>query len=153
MSHNKVTQTIPGFEPKATLATLSDRTPENQRVTAMRQPGERKGREGKKVEVDRVRGGVVVMLAQPTHHSRDLKRKLDIVDAENNNPDDTHRLRIAKRICREKTGTDWQSVLNIVRHGEEQQANKVKLFQGGHAAVLTAADNTIYEPAGQRLEE
>lgn len=93
------------------------------------------------------------MPAQPTRHSRDLKRKLDIVDVENNNPDDAHRLRIAKRICREKTGTDWQSVLDIVRHGEEQQANKVKSFQGGHAAVLTAAENTIYEPVGQRLEE
>ncbi|KAG1894798.1 uncharacterized protein F5891DRAFT_1194783 [Suillus fuscotomentosus] len=27
----------------------------------------------------------------------------------------------AKRICREKTGTDWQTVLDIIKHGEEQQ--------------------------------
>jgi hypothetical protein len=46
MSHNGVTQAIPDFEPKATLAILLDRTPENQRVTAM-QTDERKDREGK----------------------------------------------------------------------------------------------------------
>ncbi|KAG1770601.1 hypothetical protein EV702DRAFT_1049321 [Suillus placidus] len=146
MSHNKVTQAIPVFDPKATLATLLDRTPENQRVTAM-QTEEQKGREGKKVEVGRVRGGEAVMLAQPTRHSRDMKRKLDIVD-ENNNPDEetisSHLPRIAKRIRREKTGMDWQSVLDIVRHGEEQQANRMKSFQGGDVAVLTAAENTIY---------
>jgi hypothetical protein len=80
-----------------------------------------------------------------------MKRKLDIVDVENNNPGEerisTQSLpRIAKRIRREKTGTDWQSVLDIVRHGEEQQANRLKSLQleGGDVAVLTAAENTIY---------
>jgi hypothetical protein len=30
----------------------------------------------------------------------------------------------AKRICREKTGTEWQSVLDIVKFSEEQGSGK-----------------------------
>lgn len=29
-----------------------------------------------------------------------------------------------KRICREKTGTDWQTVLDLVKYGEERQSRQ-----------------------------
>jgi hypothetical protein len=32
-----------------------------------------------------------------------------------------------KRICREKTGTDWQTVLDVIKYGEEQQTMKNEL--------------------------
>jgi hypothetical protein len=34
-----------------------------------------------------------------------------------------------KRICREKTGTDWQSVLDIVAYSEERSRSQI---EGGH---------------------
>jgi hypothetical protein len=31
-----------------------------------------------------------------------------------------------KRICREKTGTDWQTVLDVIAYGEEQNSRRDK---------------------------
>ncbi|KAG1792659.1 uncharacterized protein HD556DRAFT_1444336 [Suillus plorans] len=58
------------------------------------------------------------------------KRKIDNIDP--NHCTDKEKVRLSspspdctapatKRICREKTGTDWQTVLDIIKHGEEQQ--------------------------------
>ncbi|KAG0704145.1 hypothetical protein DFH29DRAFT_997852 [Suillus ampliporus] len=32
-----------------------------------------------------------------------------------------------KRICQEKTGTDWQTVLDVIKYGEEQQSRQKKV--------------------------
>jgi hypothetical protein len=29
-----------------------------------------------------------------------------------------------KRICREKTGTEWQTVLDVIKYGEEQRSRQ-----------------------------
>jgi hypothetical protein len=31
---------------------------------------------------------------------------------------------VVKRICREKTGTDWQTVLDIIKYGDEQRERR-----------------------------
>jgi hypothetical protein len=53
-----------------------------------------------------------------THQSR--KRKQDQADSDKENISLT-RHPAAKRICREKTGTEWQTVLDVVKFGEEQR--------------------------------
>jgi hypothetical protein len=30
-----------------------------------------------------------------------------------------------KRICREKTGTEWQTVLNVIQYGEEREKSRL----------------------------
>lgn len=63
------------------------------------------------------------MLAQitsPGHIGRNLKRKIDVIDAVNHPEKENKSLRTTKRIRREKTGTDWQSMLDIAKYSEEQ---------------------------------
>ncbi|KAG1870408.1 hypothetical protein C8R48DRAFT_670783 [Suillus tomentosus] len=106
------------------------------RVIDAMQNAERKGSEGKKAEADRVHGELVVR-AQDIHNTR--KRNLDDVDIDPNNEckkEDTspnhapkqlsphHGVPCTKRICREKTGTEWQTVLDVIKHGEEVLRSK-----------------------------
>jgi hypothetical protein len=32
---------------------------------------------------------------------------------------------VVKRICREKTGTEWQTVLNVIQYGEEREKSRL----------------------------
>ncbi|KAG2108791.1 hypothetical protein BD769DRAFT_1392694 [Suillus cothurnatus] len=107
--------------------TLLDRISENQRSATM-QNDEQKDSEKKKAEANRV-GGVVQ--AQATHNTR-RKRKLNDVDVdfEHDSDKENHISSCrapkqpfspgtpTKRICREKTGTEWQSVLDVSKYGE-----------------------------------
>ncbi|KAG1795210.1 uncharacterized protein HD556DRAFT_1440379 [Suillus plorans] len=58
-------------------------------------------------------------------HRQTRKRKvalagIDIVDKENLNVFSNATPVAIKRICREKTGTDWQTVLDVIAYGEER---------------------------------
>jgi hypothetical protein len=65
--------------------------------------------------------------------SKTCKRKISDVDSYcdtdkenyNENTDSAPAVMVTvKRICREKTGTDWQTVLDITKYGEEQRRKK-----------------------------
>lgn len=81
-----------------------------------------------KAEGNRV-GGEVVTRAQAspsrTATCQSRKRKMDQAnsDGDNSNKENillTRPAPAAKRICREKTGTEWETVLDIVKFGEGQ---------------------------------
>ncbi|KAG1865131.1 hypothetical protein C8R48DRAFT_672419 [Suillus tomentosus] len=48
------------------------------------------------------------------------KRKFEDADAEDNTDQGNIDKPAPKRICREKTGTDWQTVLDIIKYGEQR---------------------------------
>ncbi|KAG1898665.1 uncharacterized protein F5891DRAFT_981578 [Suillus fuscotomentosus] len=58
------------------------------------------------------------------------KRKINDVNGNHGSDTDENVLfpnpvpTVVKRICRERTGTDWQTVLDIVKYGEEQQMSR-----------------------------
>ncbi|KAG1726423.1 uncharacterized protein EDB91DRAFT_1086780 [Suillus paluster] len=116
--------------PTPVLAALLDRISKNQRSAAM-QNDERKDSdsERKKAKADRV-GGLEVIRTQATCNTR--KRKLDNVNIDSNNNSNENisphcvpkqlsppGAPTTKCICCEKTGTEWQSVLDVIKHGEE----------------------------------
>lgn len=63
-----------------------------------------------------------------------LKRKSDHIDSDDNSDKEnlpTTRPAVAvKRICREKTGTEWQTVLDVVKFGEEHWRRQQKEIKG-----------------------
>ncbi|KAG1873419.1 hypothetical protein C8R48DRAFT_769858 [Suillus tomentosus] len=67
---------------------------------------------------------VPVQASQSTAGARQT-RKRSISDADSRDSGQENKYpnpaRVVKRICREKTGTDWQSVFDIVKYGEEQR--------------------------------
>lgn len=77
-----------------------------------------------KVEADRE-----VVIRAATRQSR--KRKPNQVDSDGSNSDKENISLsppapgpVAKRICREKTGTEWETVLDVVKFGEEQRSKQ-----------------------------
>jgi hypothetical protein len=86
-------------------------------------------------KADRV-GDEAVIRAQAspsrsTATCRSRKRKIDRVAFSGDNSDKENMplshgcpAPATKRICREKTGTEWQSVLDIVKFSEEQEGRK-----------------------------
>lgn len=63
-----------------------------------------------------------------------LKRKSDHIDSDDNSNKEnlpTTRPAVAvKRIRREKTGTEWQTVLDVVKFGEEDWQHRQKEIKG-----------------------
>ncbi|KAG1849649.1 hypothetical protein DFJ58DRAFT_607903, partial [Suillus subalutaceus] len=113
---------------KTVLAALLDRISENQRSAAM-QNDEQKDTKRKATEADRVGGEVI--RTQATRNAR--KQKLADVNIDSDNNSDKENISpycvpvqlsppgapTTKRIRREKMGTEWQSVLDVIKHGEE----------------------------------
>ncbi|KAG1897048.1 uncharacterized protein F5891DRAFT_1192472 [Suillus fuscotomentosus] len=121
MFHNK-------HPPKTVEAALLDRVSENQRSATM-QNDEQEDSEKKKAKANRA-GGVVQ--AQATRNTRRKRKRDDVdIDFEHDSNKENHISSYrapkqpfppgapTKRICREKTGTEWQSVLDITKYGEE----------------------------------
>ncbi|KAG1722745.1 hypothetical protein EDD22DRAFT_854095 [Suillus occidentalis] len=90
----------------------------------------------KVAKTDHVVGDEAVIRAQasPRRTSnatcRSRKRKIDQVASSGDNSDKENMMPLTcpapamKRICREKTGTEWQSVLDIVKFSEELKGRK-----------------------------
>lgn len=96
-----------------------------------------------KSEADRV-GGEVVIQAQTspscTVTRQCQKRKIDQVDSDGSKSDKenvslTRLAPTAKRIRREETGTEWGTVLDVIKFGEEQR-RKHDEANGNHS-ILT----------------
>lgn len=71
---------------------------------------------------------VTLMRAQASHTAtrQSCKRKPDQIDSDDNSDKEnmlspTRPAPAVKRIRREKTGTEWQTVLDVVKFGEEQR--------------------------------
>ncbi|KAG1769181.1 hypothetical protein EDD22DRAFT_843691 [Suillus occidentalis] len=142
--HPKMTQLL---EYQHILASVLDRISEHQRsVTIMMQSDEQKdGEEPKtrKIEVEANPSRVgEVKRAQATCNTGNIhKRKVDEVDIDfHNDPrkenisphHDVPKQQILsqagvriKRICREKTGTEWQSVLDVLKYDEEMHGSRM----------------------------
>lgn len=63
-------------------------------------------------------------IVEPTMARQNYKRKIDNVqDHDTIKDSDIYQnfAPVVKRICREKTGTDWQTVLDIIKYGEERE--------------------------------
>ncbi|KAG0698050.1 hypothetical protein DFH29DRAFT_1003195 [Suillus ampliporus] len=100
------------------------------------QNDEQKDSERKKAEADRVGGKVIRTLSQATRNA--CKRKFDDINI--NSDSDTNKENISgycvprqlsppgapttKCICCKKTGTEWQSVLDVIKHGEEMRSKQ-----------------------------
>jgi hypothetical protein len=71
--------------------------------------------------------------------TRNLKRTIECIAADSRDTDSdkenislnchgsfTPAIRVVtgKRICREKTGTEWQTVLDVIKYGEEQRSRQ-----------------------------
>ncbi|KAG1759564.1 hypothetical protein EDD22DRAFT_955773 [Suillus occidentalis] len=116
------------LEQSQTLEQLSNRD-----ITGVRvgQPDEQK--ENKSVQTEN--GRVGVLRAQPFRVSsvrQTCKRKTK--DALNHDTDQVFpKPAPRKRICREKTGTDWQTVLDIVAYSEERSRSQI---EGGMTANI-----------------
>lgn len=66
-------------------------------------------------------------IASTPSHDETRKRKIACVgvsDIDKENKSLNSSRHGVKRICREKTGTDWQSVLDITKYGEEQRMRR-----------------------------
>ncbi|KAG1853053.1 hypothetical protein F4604DRAFT_1933518 [Suillus subluteus] len=91
------------------------------------QPDEQKENKTMQAEASRVGGGVIQARASRTTSARQTyKRKIEDFDTK---PDTNQEnfdispnpapVETWKCICREKTGTDWQTVLDIIKYGEQ----------------------------------
>ncbi|KAG1772865.1 hypothetical protein EV702DRAFT_1048474 [Suillus placidus] len=125
------------------LAAVLNRISKLQRSVAImmqndeQKDGEKKTR--KKVEANPSRVGEVIR-AQATRNTRN-KRKVDDIDIDFNNdprkenisPHHVPKQRALppkagvriKCICREKTGTEWQSVLDVLKYDEEMHESRM----------------------------
>jgi hypothetical protein len=82
---------------------------------------------GQQAEAGRVDEGVIRARALCTTSVRQThKRKIEDVDTKLDTDQENFDIspnpapvETQKRICREKTGTDWQTVLDIVKYGEQ----------------------------------
>ncbi|KAG2124861.1 hypothetical protein DEU56DRAFT_744203 [Suillus clintonianus] len=111
---------------KIVIAALLDKVSENQRVAAAMND-EQKESERKKADADRVGGEVIRAQASRSTTRQSRKREIDQVDdsdKENVSPRPTRSAPAAKRIRREKTGTEWETVLDVVKFGEEQRSRQ-----------------------------
>lgn len=71
-------------------------------------------------EADRVCCGVIRARVCPTTiPGQPCKRKFEDADAEDNTDQGYIDKPAPKCICREKTGTNWQTVLDIIKYGEQ----------------------------------
>ncbi|KIK36438.1 hypothetical protein CY34DRAFT_16383 [Suillus luteus UH-Slu-Lm8-n1] len=73
-------------------------------------------------------GGEVIIPVQATRTTgahRARKRTISDVQVDSRDPDQEKESKnpapAVKRICREKTGTDWQSVFDVIKYSEERQ--------------------------------
>ncbi|KAG1789008.1 uncharacterized protein HD556DRAFT_1311588 [Suillus plorans] len=63
-------------------------------------------------------------IVEPTMARQNYKRKIDDVqDHDTVKDSDVYQnfAPVVKRICQEKTGTDWQTVLDVIKYGEERE--------------------------------
>ncbi|KAG1899037.1 uncharacterized protein F5891DRAFT_981433 [Suillus fuscotomentosus] len=78
---------------------------------------------------------VTLMRAQAFHTAtrQSYKRKLDQIESDDNSDKEnivlspTRSAPAVKRIRREKTGTEWQTVLDVVKFGEEQRRKQKEI--------------------------
>jgi hypothetical protein len=81
---------------------------------------------GQQAEASHVGGGVIQARAfRPTSARQTYKRKIEDIgtDTDRKNFDISPNpapVETRKHICREKTGTDWQTVFDIIKYGEQQ---------------------------------
>ncbi|KAG1869629.1 hypothetical protein F4604DRAFT_1927043 [Suillus subluteus] len=112
------------------IATVSTNEKKRSRTLDARigQPDEQKENKTMQAEVGRVGGGVIQARASRTTSARQTyKRKIEDVDTEPETDQENFDIspnpapvETRKRICREKTGTDWQMVLDIIKYGEQR---------------------------------
>ncbi|KAG1857866.1 hypothetical protein C8R48DRAFT_674414 [Suillus tomentosus] len=96
------------------------------------EPDERKESESMKTEPNQSGGEVIVQTSiSRTWVNAHQTRKRKIGDADGNEDTDKENCDVTpksalvvKRICREKTGTDWQTVLDIIKYGDEQREKR-----------------------------
>jgi hypothetical protein len=69
-------------------------------------------------------GRVGAIQVSTTSARQTCKRKIEEHDSDTDqtSPDPAP---VRKRICREKTGTDWQTVLDIIEYGEERSRTQM----------------------------